>query len=723
MVALRITASIATAAYLALSAATPAAQRPTAATAPAEAALQQAIIEAESARAATPAALAPLVQGAQHASPAIQQLAVRALGRIERASLVPTIVPALASPSAAVRAEAATALAQAVQGPTNQRGVIGVAQALRDRLAKETDPTVRAALYEGLGRLNHSSPEEVREIEALLVQGARDTSNDPELVTLHGIARGFEALYRVQAKNAVAGAAAVERLRALAQLKREGNAVASRHAARIRQIAITALQWANANDLATLRAGVKDPDVLVRKVSASFLDSRGNPRYSDEKVKELSPVITEGWRQKDAAFLVRYEAVQAYGRYLRDSSCAPLIEAAGDAHTLVAQAAIDALGRGCPVAEKDKVTDALKRIADLLPPDGKPSPARRRVEWHRAAHAIVSLVSVAPEIAQASLPAFVRHPVWQVRAYAGRAAAAMNDADTLRALAADAVDNVRAVVITGLARVTQHADDKIFIAALARSDHSVIQAAARALQGSPNGAEAVAALVAALNRLTALKKDNTRDPRVAILQRLQELASADQAAHVRPLLSDFDPRVATLAAATLTKWTGNAHTASPVRPPTPAPNFVEVMKLASTPVRITMRTGGVVELRLYPAEAPATVDRFVRLARAGYYNGLTFHRVAPNWVIQGGSPGANELTGDSPFMVDEMGMRSHTRGTLGISTRGRDTGDAQIFVNLTDNPSLDHTFGVWAEVVKGMETVDAVVEGDAIEKIEVGSGS
>jgi cyclophilin family peptidyl-prolyl cis-trans isomerase len=297
----------------------------------------------------------------------------------------------------------------------------------------------------------------------------------------------------------------------------------------------------------------------------------------------------------------------------------------------------------------------------------------------------------------------------------------MKDADTLRTLASDTSDNVRVASISGLSRLTQHTDDVIFVAALTRNDHSVMQAAARALQGSPNRGAAVPALLAALQRLSSSKKDNTRDPRLAILQRLQELGTADHAVHVTPLLADFDPRVAALAAETLTKWTGVAHTAAAVRPPNPAPRLTDLMRLESTAVRITMRTGGTFELRLYPEEAPATVERFVKLARAGYYNGLTFHRVAPNWVIQGGSPGANELSGDSPFMIDEMGMRSHTRGTLGISTRGRDTGDAQIFVNLADNPSLDHTFTVWAEVVKGMESVDAVVEGDVIERIEVGA--
>lgn len=715
MAVLRAPIYVTTAAFVVLGAARLAAQVPAGDTAT----LMQSIVAADGARSATPEAIAPLVAGVRHQSPAVQQIAVRVLGRLERASVVPSIAAALQSPSAVVRAEAANALAQAVQGPANQNAVADVAHTLRAQLKTDKDPAVRAVLYESLGRMAHATANEAREIETLLVQGSQETG-EPALVTLLGVVRGFEALYRVQAKKMTADAAAAERLRALALTTTLATQAAGQ-AARIRQLALTALQWANSLDPATIGSALRDPDPLVRKVAISFVDSRGNPRYPDDVAKALLPAINDALKRKDASFLVRYEVVSAYGRYLRESGCSPLIDATKDSHTLVSLAAIDALGRGCPAAEKDAVLAALNQIIETLPRNPAPAASGRRVDWHRAARAIVSLAAVAPDVAKPKLPTFAAHPIWQVRMYAARAAAAMNDADTLRALASsDESDNVRAAAVTGLARVTQHADDKVFVAALGRSDHSVIQAAARALQGTPHRADAVPALAAALHRLSALKKDNTRDPRVAILQRLQEIGSSEQAERIKPLLADFDPRVATLAAEMLTKWTGVPHGAAPLRPATLAPNFAEVMRLASTPVRLTMRSGGTFELRLFPEEAPATVERFIKLARGGYYNGLTFHRVAPNWVIQGGSPGANELTGDSPFMIDEMGMRPHTRGTLGISTRGRDTGDAQIFVNLGDNPSLDHNFTVWAEVVRGMDTVDAVVEGDVIERVDVG---
>jgi len=118
-------------------------------------------------------------------------------------------------------------------------------------------------------------------------------------------------------------------------------------------------------------------------------------------------------------------------------------------------------------------------------------------------------------------------------------------------------------------------------------------------------------------------------------------------------------------------------------------------------------------------QAPVTVARVAALVGRGYYDGLSFHRVVPDFVIQGGSPGANEYAGDSLFLRDELGPVSHERGTLGISTRGRDTGDAQLFINLVDNPRLDYEYTVWGRVVEGMEAVEAILEGDVIRRVEI----
>jgi cyclophilin family peptidyl-prolyl cis-trans isomerase len=117
--------------------------------------------------------------------------------------------------------------------------------------------------------------------------------------------------------------------------------------------------------------------------------------------------------------------------------------------------------------------------------------------------------------------------------------------------------------------------------------------------------------------------------------------------------------------------------------------------------------------------APITVARFLRLAATDhYYDGLTFHRVVPNFVVQGGSPGANEYAGHKDYMRDEISA-TNERGTVGLSTRGRNTADAQFFINLVDNHRLDYDYTVFANVIKGMDVVDGIEEGAQIRRIEL----
>ena len=123
-------------------------------------------------------------------------------------------------------------------------------------------------------------------------------------------------------------------------------------------------------------------------------------------------------------------------------------------------------------------------------------------------------------------------------------------------------------------------------------------------------------------------------------------------------------------------------------------------------------------LRLFPFDAPTNVWRFARLAESGWFDGLTFHRIAPFFVAQGGSPNANEYSGAAAFSRDELG-RENRRGTVGLSTRGRDTGDGQLYINLIDNLSLDHEYTVWGEVIRGMEIVDRLQEGARIRRVVI----
>jgi cyclophilin family peptidyl-prolyl cis-trans isomerase len=149
------------------------------------------------------------------------------------------------------------------------------------------------------------------------------------------------------------------------------------------------------------------------------------------------------------------------------------------------------------------------------------------------------------------------------------------------------------------------------------------------------------------------------------------------------------------------------------------PTIEELQHLATARMRIELEDGGTIELRLFPFDAPTNVARFARLAREGFYDGLTLHRVEPNFVVQGGSPNANEYAGDGDFTRDELGLLSNWRGTVGLSTRGRDTGDAQLYINLIDNVRLDHNYTIWAVVVSGMDVVDRILEGAVMRRVTV----
>jgi cyclophilin family peptidyl-prolyl cis-trans isomerase len=434
----------------------------------------------------------------------------------------------------------------------------------------------------------------------------------------------------------------------------------------------------------------------------------------------------------DPSFSVRVEAVRAYARR-RAARCVPLITASRDANAHVALAAIDALGAPC-----EPSNSAIARLSQLVRalPRGATARSAARGSWHAGAHAMVSLARVAPDSARTAIARLVAHPVWQVRMYAAAAAGELADTASLGKLASDRADNVRDAAVNAYSALVRSAAganapprmergvalDSMFTTQLSREDHQLLLDAAKALDGARSSARIRDALFATLDRITAKRSENSRDPRMELLARIEAMGSGTDALRIQPYVSDYDPAIAERAAQVLRTWRVPITGAPPRRLPTIPVSLPDIARLRAARVRVTMAPesgGGSFEIRLFVDETPASINRFVTLVRSGYYNGLTFHRVATNFVIQGGSPGANEYVGADRFMRDELNLRSHERGTIGISTRGRDTGDAQIFVNLIDNWRLDHDYTVMGDVVRGMDVVDAVLEGDVIARMEI----
>lgn len=129
------------------------------------------------------------------------------------------------------------------------------------------------------------------------------------------------------------------------------------------------------------------------------------------------------------------------------------------------------------------------------------------------------------------------------------------------------------------------------------------------------------------------------------------------------------------------------------------------------------------KVEFYEKDAPNTVQNFVDLANKGFYDGLTFHRVIPNFVIQGGCPVGNGSGGPGYKIKCELEGENqyHDRGVLSMAHAGRNTGGSQFFIcHSRDNTAhLDRNHTCFGKVVEGLDIIDAIKPGDKIEKIVV----
>jgi cyclophilin family peptidyl-prolyl cis-trans isomerase len=128
---------------------------------------------------------------------------------------------------------------------------------------------------------------------------------------------------------------------------------------------------------------------------------------------------------------------------------------------------------------------------------------------------------------------------------------------------------------------------------------------------------------------------------------------------------------------------------------------------------------GVIEVELFREEAPLTVDNFVSLARQGYFDGLTFMRVVPYFVIQGGDP-RNDMEGGPDYTIRcEINLRPFVRGSVGMALAGKDTGGSQFFIALSPQPHLDGGYTCFGRVTSGMSAADHMIPGDRIHKVSI----
>lgn len=449
--------------------------------------------------------------------------------------------------------------------------------------------------------------------------------------------------------------------------------------------------------VAALRQAFRDNSVpLLRELVLLTLNAAGDKDPEtfalaladrEPQVRRLAVLGSRQWTD-DPSPMVRYEAMRLAG------TCERAAAALTDKSELVTLAAIDFAGtHACDPA-------AIARLVKI------------GATWRIRSRALVALARLAPDQARPLLPALAADPIWQARTYAATAAKLLKDTSTLAKLAADKQPNVAAAAMTTGADAVR---------ALSSNHAGLLLMAAQKLKGAPELPVAMPQVLATLQRLTRTGRATVRDPRMELLERIRDSGTPAIVNQLTSLLADRDPAVAARAAEIISQKTGTT-----VAPKTtryvvdPLPSTATINALRGARARIAMKNLGTFTIELLTEDAPVTVAAFASLADKGRFNGTTFHRFAANFVIQGGSPGADEMDGATEqFLRDEVGLVRHLRGTLGISTRGHDTGDGQIFVNLVDNVRLDDQYTVFARVIEGMDVVDRVLEGDVITSVTI----
>lgn len=464
---------------------------------------------------------------------------------------------------------------------------------------------------------------------------------------------------------------------------------------------------------ATYAEGMRNEDARIRVIARRAYVRSNDPRFAMRD--SVLPKLPDPPKYDDPDWRYRYRRLGN-----RNDNCRELREALSDSAWAVRLRAADLVTSAC--ANDSTIAATMHAWVGDLPASGARRPGE--VSWHAAAHGLVALTHVAPADARAAMPRYSTSPIPQVRTYAARAATVLADTTTLVRLAGDGDDNVKEAAITGLATLGDHAHDLAVIAALNARGYQAVRAAARELRETPMRGVALSAAITNAIRLRGDSSETSRDARRAVVDLIAEFATPPDWPRIAPLAADFDCTIAA-AVATLGNKLGDA-AVQPKCTPFPValpPDAVRLALGAEVRVRVTMADssgGGSFVVRMRGDVAPIMAARVVQLVQSGYYDNRPWHRVEHDFVIQG--PGENEYVGNPRYIRDELGTVPHARGTVGMSTRAHDTGDAQWFVNLKDNPRLGRDYTVFAEVTDGIDVVDAILEGDVVARMEVVGG-
>ena len=383
-------------------------------------------------------------------------------------------------------------------------------------------------------------------------------------------------------------------------------------------------------------------------------------------------------------------------------------------------------------ALRAEALDALAHQSDVVGIDLFEELISARWPYLRAA-AIRGLARTSPDTLLLVLSSLPPDADWRVRAAVaeGLSFASRDIAEyRLKLVLADPEED-RRVIPAVLRSLASHEVADLVPLLLEQLDHEdvvVRKTAAQLL--STAGPLDVAARGSLVTAFEQAEFDSSYLARAAILETLVVTSNSELTPDVRAVydraLGDSDWAVRRKAAELLEEREGGGDLHERIRP-APGRRAVDfsadhlIWPLVSPHVFIET-DGGTIELELAVIDAPIVADNFTMLARRGFYDGLSFHRVIGNYVVQGGDPRGDSEGGPGYTVRDELSPLPFLRGTVGLALDWGDTGGSQFFITRSPQPQLDGRYTVFARVVTGMDVIDQLLPGAEIHRMWVWDG-
>ncbi len=623
----------------------------------------------------------------------VRRRAALAVGRVGVGDGVEPLLPLLGDPDPEVRQMAAFAL-----------GLIGDRRA-RDPLVRalsDSSPLVRGSAAEGLGLIGDPAAAEpigtmiAQVVESGALAEPPGDQDDARRDTPAGVFRlGLFALVRLKSFDRMAAAV----------LDPDGQP-------RVRWWPVA---WAlqRLEDRRALNAFVtllKEPHPYTRLFAIKGLGALkiGSPTETNTgspAVAALLPLTASAERP------IAIEAVRALGR-IGDPAAAPaLLKIVQDRQAephLRLEAVAAAGGIRTPA-----VTDSLLDLLSDANPDVR-------------AAALRATAALDPENFVTVLSGLDPDPDWTVRAALASVLGTLPPEigrPRLSLMLKDSDQRVIPSVLASLVTLRDPNAPAVLIEHLKADDPAVRAAAATAIGDlkPDNGAPALAAAYALGQR------DLTYIARAAAMAALAKYGATDARPVLTSALSDKDWAVRVRAAALVKDLDASTDAALQIRPaPTRLPpEAYEAPGLIAPPVstQVFIETDrGTIQIELAVLDAPLTTDNFVALARTGFFNGQSVHRVVPNFVVQTGDPRGDGEGGPNYTIRDELNELPYLRGTVGMALDWPDTGGSQFFITHVPQPHLDAKYTVFGRVIAGMDVVDALQPRDIVRRVRVWDG-